>query len=340
MVSLTFEEPFVIGKDVFVAVRFDNGTSLVGRVRAESEFPIRDRSGTTPGSLNLDSSPFWDETYAPVGSHFTHCLLMDCVTHKHGTIQQAFSKLGTLYYDHRQNHEAPLAFDYVCETSRELGLGIFQVPVDAVMTQAYPPIPMTDWKSSLGLSSFESTLYLTAPKPWYALITAFPDRRFRTWKRRCPSFDEIEHQVWTAIGHGAKGLLYWGTVEQIGDSEVGDVNKELRNFLPELRYALPVSLTDVADAKVRCCVLQAGLKELIIVLINRTLAYTNEPMSPTSVEMIREVEVELPVPPGFVPKETPQSGEIQWIPGDRIVRLGIPRLRHVHVTRVELQRDS
>lgn len=175
------------------------------------------------------------------------------------------------------------------------------------------------------------------PSPWYAVITAATNNRTMHHRTRRPTHDEVRHLVWECIGSGAKGLFYRGTEADFKAAGVRTINQDVREYLPELAYAIPVESRDIADGKAHLGVLQAGYTELIVILTTNTLCYADKPGTPTTIELLRNLKAEFPIPAGFTVNPETENVEVTTSEnGEQVCTLTVRFFRHVHIERLPL----
>lgn len=304
-------------------------------------FPIGDREGNLSRYLALDPYPFWNERYAKKGSDFTHYMLLDCPTHRHGSIADASSEIARRYAEIKRKKGETVAFIYLCEVDRLNGLRVFGHSADAAM------VSLLSERRKVG-EPFElpkeydicsAALKYVSPHPWFAWINCIQDDRYEYLKRRPPSTEEIAFQVWTALGHGAKGLHFWGAEKHLLSAGIGPLVSQIREFEPFLECAEVKDIKDIHHGKVRQCLLQAEDEGIMLIILNSTIACSDDPLGPSTVELLRDIHIEFDIPEGLEIAEKPlnypdfsfdtESGKCSFL---------IPRLRYYSVFQIPLRR--
>ena len=233
-----------------------------------------------------------------------------------------------------------LGFIHVCKVDQEQGLAYFSPLVDGAVTLSLEQATGDTTGGSICQQSAlwsEKALFYSCPRLWYAVVNAGIDNRFYHLRGRRPSVNEVEHFVWTVLGSGAKGLLYRGTADDFSESQIARVNMEVVGLLPQLRYAIPVECRMIERGRVRLAVLQAGFEEMIVILTNNTMNCFPNSVSPGTVELLRDVRVQIPIPSACDIQNA--SANVEKTKGgsyDLIVR----RMRHVYVERIRLMSST
>jgi hypothetical protein len=230
-----------------------------------------------------------------------------------------------------------------CKSIQEDGLAVYAPLVDAILTN--PQQSLREAGEEAGTTRSyrlaEVAYRSTSPGPWYALISTAPDPIVRHGlyhiRDRAPTPGEVEHLIWESIANGAKGLCYSGSVADLQNADIGEINQRVGRFLPGLRYAIPVESREISDRKAQLSVLQAATKELIVIVTNNTLAFIPGPGTPSTVELLPNVRVELRIPPDLQVDSQTEGYETT---DEGTCSFTIPRLRYVDVRRVTLRRKD
>jgi len=229
----------------------------------------------------------------------------------------------------------------VCKAAQEECLGIFTPLADGVLTNPVVSFPKENGGAQADYSPSLPDVILThsVPSPWFALIGTHPDERIPHLQERPPTRLEVEYLIWLSIGRGAKGLVFRDTESDRLRRMLAACTGKVRQYLPELRYAIPVDSKDIARGKAHIAVLQAGHEQLIVIVTNNTVRYSPIPLTPASVEMLSDVHVDVHIPEGLQvahglhgsEEERPDStgGEFSFT---------IDRFCHYHVCTIELER--
>ena len=344
VVGVRLERMLERGDDVYIVCKTDDGECAAARVRADDLFPMDEVGGRFLPEVGLDGGQFWS-FWAPgelrEDKGLSYVCLMGCPAHRHGTREEALLRIRERYLSFRRSGlSKAIGYVFVCKTQQDETLALFSPLADAVLTNPLEILPDEISTSRYRRSSelIELIYRCVSPSPWYALISTHQDKRFRQFRDRPATKDEVEHLVWLSIGGGAKGLIYRDKgPENYRGARLGRINAKVRKLLPRLRYAIPVVPTDVCDGKAHLAVLQAGVEELIVIVTNNTLHCIGPELSSTSLQLLRELRVEVPIPRGTKVKKPHDNNSLE----NEFVESGIYSfvidcLRYVHVSRIKL----
>jgi hypothetical protein len=299
-------------------------------VRVHNRFPILgwDQS---PNGFGLDPYPF---VLAREEGEQIYDLLMSCVTHTHGTYEEATRELARSYAALRQGSESTLGCIKVCNIEWEDGLTIFPPRADLTITFPLQALPMEG--SLKPVNEFAATAQRgCAPQGWIAYALVAPVHEAPHLKDRPPTREELRYMIWEWISYGARGVLYDGSEEAFRASEIGVINQELREYLPSLIYAIPVEDHFIADGKVRVAVLQAGFDQLVVIVLNHTLTYSPVPPRATSCELLRN---DVEIPRGLALDAEREGNEpVEYDEEKGVCSFTLKRLERLHVTRIGLR---
>jgi len=348
IVGIPISKEMKQGQDVFLTCRADDGEIIAARVRADFCFPISDLREGTNNDLNTNEDHFWSvwgsQRETSVKTE-THLCLLGCPAHAHGSETEATLKLGRIYGEQRASSQGnAIGYVFVCKAQQDDFVAMCTPLADGVLTnplESFSPVNRPHPNRTNVL--VDSLLPLSAPAPWYALIAMHPDGRFSHLRGRAPSSEEIEYIVWRSIGGGAKGLVYREEKgrQYLPPSVIGNVNHEVAKCLPQLRYAIQVASQDVSDGRARADILQAGFEELFIIFSNNTIAYSPEPLTPTSVEWLTNLEVDLPIPSGYEPLGEPSgNSSARLLRTEAGFKVSVDSMKYSGIVRVKLQRQG
>jgi hypothetical protein len=327
------------GDDVFLIVRDDRDECAVARVRVNNRFPIFAWT-ESPAGLDLDPTPFFAENDA---TPISYSQLMSCVTHNHGTYAEAALKLAGKYASLRKQSTSTLGCIYLCYFRWQDGLTVFPPLVDLAITYPVQGLPHEGNPESVkSENTFASTAFRgSAPGGWIAYMSVTPINEAAHLRQRAPSREELMYMIWECIGYGARGVLYGGSEEQLRAADIGIINREIRDFLPSLTYAIPTESLELAEGKARVAVLQAGLDELIVIVINNAMTYSTEVGSPSLYQLLRDLRVEIEIPPGLMVDDTRQGCEpVEVGEHGQTCAFSIERLKREYVTRIGLRKGQ
>jgi len=101
------------------------------------------------------------------------------------------------------------------------------------------------------------------------------------------------------------------------------------------------SILDISGGQARADILQAGFEELFVILTNNTICYSPEPLTPTSVEWLTDLEIDLPITSGLEPLGSPTGSlSARLSKTETGFRLNVDSLKYSGIVRLKLQREK